>query len=1212
MKFCTFIILSAIATAQCSELFLSEYIEGSSYNKALEIYNPAESAIDLDQIYDIQFYFNGNSSPNTTIPLEGSISPQQTFVLVCGNAEASLLNIANQIAGGTWFNGDDAIALRKNGVMIDILGQIGFDPGSEWGSGIISTADNTLRRKMGVCNGDVVADDIFDPALEWDGFITDTFDGLGAHDVECATGNSLSIYEIQYTDNSNGDSPLLDQGNIVTTGIVTAVYSTCYVIQESPGGAWRGLWVEDGVNHPVIGDRIQLNGTVREIDFRTTMTDLTGFRILSSANSLPSPSTATTETAADEKWEGVVLQVKQVTVTNPDLGEGEWSINDGSGDLHVDDKGSYSYLPKADDYLQVVMGPIDYFNCFFKIQPRYDRDIQASGELVVINEIHADPDPDEGDANQDGLIHTSQDEFIELYNLSNSEIDLSGWQLSDADKVRHIFPAGSTIPMAGCMIIFGGGDPKGDFGGAVVQTASSGTLSLNNSGDTVRLDDNNGKSIQVTYGIEGNDNQSLTRDPDGDGSSFVKHTLAHHAHGSRFSPGKRIDGSSFFSTYIHIIQGNVDVSTMAGQPGVGVEGIVVGDFQTANRLDGFFVEEEFNQQDEDPLTSEGIFIHDEKFGVDVQVGDLVRVIGTVSELEGKTQINLLSSVVLIGTSPLPEPTAVMLPFSSPAAWEAFEGMNITLLQELTVTGVYDLFRYGEVDLSSNERLYAPTQQVSPGIEANNVQFQNVCRHIRLDDGCLTTPTTPPFLSWSNTLRLGSTLSSLTGILDYNHGRYKIQTIAPVDFVEANPRREEPVPENEIVRAAFLNLNNFFNGDGHGGGFPTQRGAGSLLEYQRQREKLVNTLVGLQAQVIGVAELENDGFDLLSAVQDMVNGLNTATEPHTFAFVNPGMERIGEDQITNGILYQPSALDLVGSAAILDHSVDSRFDPGTRPCIAQTFQDHESNRFTFVVGHFRSKGGECAGDADMGDGQGACNQARTLAAEALVDWLAHDPTDSGDNDVLIMGDLNAYALEDPLLIFKNTGYVEEIERFCGAQAYSYVFDAQSGTLDHALTSSTMSAQVVGSTIWHINADEPPELDYHESNPIEFYDSGPFRSSDHDPLLLSLHLEDPINIELSLFQAVYQDNVVNITWQTLAEPELAGFFVYRSISREAEFQKITGSLVPNTGDSARGGEYHLSDPGGAMHSLYQLQMICRDGKSGYVGPFSVQPSTKAVEN
>jgi predicted extracellular nuclease len=171
--------------AAIDELFFSEYIEGRSNNKALEIYNGTGSAVDLAAGgYDVQMYFNGSSSAGLTINLTGTVADGDVYVVAHSSAAQPILEQADQTNGAGWFNGDDAVVLRHGSAILDVIGQIGFDPGTEWGTGLTSTADNTLRRKPTVLAGDPDGSDAFDPAVEWDGFATDAFDGLGQHTVD--------------------------------------------------------------------------------------------------------------------------------------------------------------------------------------------------------------------------------------------------------------------------------------------------------------------------------------------------------------------------------------------------------------------------------------------------------------------------------------------------------------------------------------------------------------------------------------------------------------------------------------------------------------------------------------------------------------------------------------------------------------------------------------------------------------------------------------------------------------------------------------------------------------------------------------------------------------------------------------------------------------------------------------------------------------------
>lgn len=196
----------------CSDLFFSEYVEGSSNNKCLEIYNPTGSAINLSTgAYKILMYFNGATTVGLTINLTGTVGAYDVYVVCQSSASATLLAQADQTNGAGWYNGDDAIALVKGAgnTPVDIIGQIGFDPGTEWGSGSITTLDHTLRRKATVSFGDTNGGDAFTPVTEWDGFANDSFGDVGTYTNNCVPATPCSITEIGYEigECDNNDTP---------------------------------------------------------------------------------------------------------------------------------------------------------------------------------------------------------------------------------------------------------------------------------------------------------------------------------------------------------------------------------------------------------------------------------------------------------------------------------------------------------------------------------------------------------------------------------------------------------------------------------------------------------------------------------------------------------------------------------------------------------------------------------------------------------------------------------------------------------------------------------------------------------------------------------------------------------------------------------------------------------------------------------------------
>ncbi|MEP7002962.1 MAG: ExeM/NucH family extracellular endonuclease [Chloroflexota bacterium] len=572
------------------------------------------------------------------------------------------------------------------------------------------------------------------------------------------------------------------------------------------------------------------------------------------------------------------------------------------------------------------------------------------------------------------------------------------------------------------------------------------------------------------------------------------------------------------ATAIHTVQGSGLTSPMVGAT-VTVQGVVVGDYQTPSQFGGFYLEEEDTDWDADPATSEGIFVFSTTA---VSAGDVVRLTGNVTELvsgtSSLTELTGVSGVTVCASGAAVTPTEIALPVANLSDFERYEGMLVHFSQTLTATETFTLGRFGEVRLAAGGRLYTPTAVVTPGANAAVKEDENQRRSFVLDDGNglqNIDPTINPAggLSATNTLRSGYTVTGLSGVFDQRFSAYRLQPFAGVAFSPTNPRGAAPTGTGNL-KVASSNVLNFFNGDGLGGGFPTARGANTSVEYGRQKAKEVSALQQLDADIVGLMEMENDARPN-SAIEDLVASLNLAVGANMYAFIDTGV--IGTDAIRVALIYKPAKVTPIGSFATLTSAIDPAFiDTKNRPSLAQTFRlASTGGKLTVVVNHFKSKGSDCndVGDPDIGDGQGNCNVTRRNAASALLRWLQTDPTGSGDPDFLLIGDMNSYTFEDPITTFTNGGLTNLVRTYGGTEAYSYVFNGESGYLDHALATAGLAAQVRGASDWHINADEPTVLDYNvefkTANQVNtFYDAGPYRASDHDPVLVFLQLVDSV--------------------------------------------------------------------------------------------------------
>ena len=599
-------------------------------------------------------------------------------------------------------------------------------------------------------------------------------------------------------------------------------------------------------------------------------------------------------------------------------------------------------------------------------------------------------------------------------------------------------------------------------------------------------------------------------------------------------------GAAF--THAYEIQGSTDTPAITGP--VTTQGIVVGDYEGASpALRGFYLQDQSG--DGNAATSDAVFVFKGSNADSVNLGDVVRVTGTAGDNQGQTQVSLGFGLTpeKCSTGQTIVPTEVTLPFASADFAERYEGMLVKMTQTLTVTEHFQLGRFGEVLMSSGGRLPQPTTIVAPGAPAQAQQNANNLNQILFDDASQAQNPDPILfgrggqpLSASNTLRGGDTATGTVGVLTYTWGgnaaspnAYRLRPVGALggavpDFqaVNARPTAAPARAEGTTARVAGMNLLNFFNtftgcASGTTGGPMDCRGADNQAEFDRQWPKTVAGITGTGADVIGINEIENDGYGPSSAIQFLVDKLNQATAAGTYAFIDVDAatgqaDAAGGDAIKVGVLYKPAVVTPVGHTAALNTAAfvtGGDGDPRSRPSVAQAFEDNATGSvFVLDVNHLKSKGSAC--DApDSGNGSGNCDAVRTNAARELAAWLHTDPTGTGDPDVVLVGDYNSYAMEAPVQTLEDAGFTNLIRQRIGADAYSYVFDGQWGYLDYAFGSESVQSQVAGVYEWHINSDEPSVLDYNTNFKTAnlqttLYAPDQFRISDHDPVIVDLAL------------------------------------------------------------------------------------------------------------
>ena len=540
------------------------------------------------------------------------------------------------------------------------------------------------------------------------------------------------------------------------------------------------------------------------------------------------------------------------------------------------------------------------------------------------------------------------------------------------------------------------------------------------------------------------------------------------------------------------VQGEGERSPLVGQT-VSVEGIVTGAF--IDGLGGFFVQD---SGDGNPKTSDGIFValEDGAPTPTLAAGDRVRVRGIVGERKAGGDETLTA---LHAPAIQPRGKGSLAPSvltTQPADWEALEGMHVRIDAPLTLSGTHTLERFGELITSFDGRLWQPSELATPGsAEAKRLAADNARRTLLLDDGSAKRdPATLWYVKDGRALRTGTVLTGVQGIVEQRLGGWRLQlTVAPTI---AAPQRPAAPQVAGNMRVAAFNLENLFNGDGKGSGFPTERGAKTPQQLKAQMAKLVATIRGLNPDIAALMELENDGYGADSSLAQLVAALNTGSGTWRFVDAKQGP---GPDTIRVGIIYRSDKVKPTGKPATLQ---EGPFGERSRSPLAQAFVRGNGMPFVVVANHLKSKGcSEAAGaDTDQKDGAGCWNALRLDSSKRLDAWLKTDPTRTRSDRVVMLGDFNAYAMEDPVRwLREDAGWIDAFKQAGVEQPYSYVYNGLSGRLDHALLSPSLAKQLRGAAEWHINADEQDAQGYVDGDA-----SVPFRSSDHDPLLLGFDL------------------------------------------------------------------------------------------------------------
>jgi len=382
---------------------------------------------------------------------------------------------------------------------------------------------------------------------------------------------------------------------------------------------------------------------------------------------------------------------------------------------------------------------------------------------------------------------------------------------------------------------------------------------------------------------------------------------------------------------------------------------------------------------------------------------------------------------------------------------------------------------------SDELLPSPTDVVLPGTNDYYTMYSTQKEH------SLKVVSSYSLGGAEKFLRVGAYTSQLKGKVSYSKGYYTL-TLTEKPLLAGNERPAAPAAlASANLKIVGFNLEFYMASPSN---WDVSYGAKSASEFAKQRTKIGAALKGLDADIYSFCEVEEGNYSL----RDLADLLNEVTSSNRYTYVDDGDSEV-TTYTKNVFIYNKEKVKPYLNLKTYDGYLAKRH-------VAQCFEMlSNGERLIVSMNHLKSKGGSGKGEnADQGDGQGQYNALRVSEANDCLTFFDELKLYYGDTDILVLGDLNAYSQEDPLQVFYNAGFTNELKRF-SPTAYSYSYRGRVGNLDHALTTTSLTEQIAGATIWNINA---AESDYFGYSNTSGYAANPYRCSDHNPVIVSLHL------------------------------------------------------------------------------------------------------------
>ena len=506
-----------------------------------------------------------------------------------------------------------------------------------------------------------------------------------------------------------------------------------------------------------------------------------------------------------------------------------------------------------------------------------------------------------------------------------------------------------------------------------------------------------------------------------------------------------------------------------------IRGLVSGVVQGNNQLGGFYI------QDARYFYKKSVFVNSLEH---VSVGDEVLLNAVIIEKNNETQLDNVELIKILSHNRFINVEKISLPISN-EQWEELEGCLVEIDDKLQISDSYQFNKYGQLLLSKSELIQETElfDAQDDSLEITDLRLQQDLNSIYIDDlSDLKFPQIDSLYIDPFKVVVGAKCSNIKGFVSQFNNTYKLRLVN--DLVV-----EQSIPTNLIdldsdLKIMNFNLYNLFNGNGKKEGFPSARGAKSYDAYQLQLKKLSSAIYTVDPDILAMMELENDGEHELSSIQQFCDYLNKHGERQYEIAHTLGV--IGDYPIKTGIIYDPSVVETKYKAQYHNHPNFSR------PSLSQRFIYKDSLEFVLCANHFKSKGSRNATglDLDQKDGQASYNYKRTLQAKTLLDII-----DSlyFDENIIVLGDFNAYSQEDPIQALQSTN-LNRLETV----NYSYIYKGKNGSLDHIFVSDNFKDHIDQVQTWNINSIYPSWINYS----YNLADSSYFRSSDHNPMIIGV--------------------------------------------------------------------------------------------------------------